>query len=105
MRSTTSSLWWRPLCGACALLRAGPLPKGLSRLLVHRKEALDAQLLQRDVLRRPERRNGREEPQPSAGLLEMHGQDGRLGSSERRLRDGCPHVLVSEKPLQESGGF
>jgi len=53
-----------------------PVPEDLARLVVHGKEALDAYLLQGDVLRRAKGGEGREQIERDLALREPHRQNG-----------------------------
>src|SRR5262245_21334043 len=67
---------------AIGLCLPGRRCPGLENLLgvgIHRKEALDAQLLEGDVLRRAERCDRREEFEREFPLFEVHCQDRRVG--------------------------
>jgi len=65
------------------------------------EKTFDAKFLQRDVLRRPQRRNRREQSQIDVALAEMHGKHRRHRQFGWRGVDGRPHSVIAEQSFMK----
>jgi hypothetical protein len=76
-------------------LARGPAAQHGRGPVIHREEALDAQLLHGDVLRRAERGDGGEEAERHVALAEMHRQHRGRHRVDGRGLQRCRHAFVS----------
>src|SRR5262249_6098510 len=97
---STVSFWQYESAGVRAA-GLGPAAQDRRGLAVHRKEAFDAQLLQRDVLRRAEGGDGGEQFQGDVTLAKMHRQDRGRDSLHGSGPQESAHTLVAQQSLQQ----
>src|SRR5206468_4468732 len=82
---------------------AGPVPKDLRGWIIHRKEALDADLLQGHVMRSSQGCDRGEQAERRLFALEVNDQDGGPGLSRRRVLGERGEAGEGEQPGEELG--